>query len=162
MTDRVASLARLVGTNHSAREDALSDYYKRWENDPLVIDKWFTLQAMSPRDEAMNDVISLLNHPAFTLLNPNRVRSLISAFASGNPRHFHNKSGDGYKFLRARIVELNAINPQIAARLVGPLGQWRRYDDVRQGLMKSQLEAILTTSDLSNDVFEMANKSLNN
>jgi len=161
MTDRIAALARLVSTEHPARDEALADYYKRWENDPLVIDKWFTLQAMSSRDAAMEDVKTLLDHPAFTLLNPNRVRSLISAFASGNPRHFHNKSGEGYKFLRDRIVELNTTNPQIAARLVGPLGQWRRYDEERQRLMRSQLESILTTENLSNDVFEMANKSLN-
>ncbi|OUR75684.1 aminopeptidase N [Alphaproteobacteria bacterium 46_93_T64] len=162
MTDRVAALARLVSTDHISREGALSDYYNRFENVPLVIDKWFMLQAMSSRDSAMEDVESLMDHSAFTMLNPNRVRSLVAAFASGNPRHFHNKSGLGYKFLSARIIELNSINPQIAARLVGPLGQWRRYDEERQMLMKAELEAILQTPNLSNDVFEMANRSLNN
>lgn len=162
MTDRVAALARLVATRHPAREEALDDYYSRWENNPLVIDKWFSLQAMSSRDEAMDDVQKLLRHPAFTWLNPNRVRSLIAAFAAGNPRHFHSKSGNGYRFLGDAIIELNGTNPQIAARLVGPLGQWRRYDNDRQSLIKSELTRILKTPDISNDVFEMVSKSLKN
>ena len=161
MTDRVSALARLVQTNHDARDEALEDFYSRWEKDALVIDKWFMLQATSSRDDAISDVLSLQEHPAFTFLNPNRVRSLIAAFASANPRHFHNIEGKGYKILTDAIVKLNGINPQISARLVSPLGQWRRYDDKRQDLMKEALETILKTANISNDVYEMANRSLN-
>lgn len=160
MTDRVSALARLVVTEYPAREECLQDYYDRWESDALVIDKWFTLQATSYRDTALKDVTQLLEHPAFTFKNPNRIRSLIAAFASANPRHFHTKSGEGYKFLSNAIIKLNATNPQIAARLVSPLGQWRRYDDDRQVQMKSALKVILNTTDISNDVFEMVSKSL--
>lgn len=161
MTDRVSALARLAQTNHNARDEALEDFYNRWEDNALVIDKWFMLQATSSRDDAIADVLALQEHPAFTFLNPNRVRSLIAAFASANPRHFHNIEGKGYKILTDAIVKLNGINPQIAARLVSPLGQWRRYDDKRQDLMKEALEAILNTANISNDVYEMANRSLN-
>ncbi len=161
MTDRVSALARLAQTDDEARDEALQDFYNRWEKDALVIDKWFTLQATSSRDNAISDVLALQEHAAFTFLNPNRVRSLIAAFASANPRHFHNLDGKGYKILTDAIIKLNGINPQIAARLVSPLGQWRRYDDKRQNLMKEALEAILKTANISNDVYEMANRSLN-
>ncbi len=162
MTDRVAALGKLVETASQEREDALADYYKRWEQDALVIDKWFMLQAMSSREQAMEDINKLLDHKAFSILNPNRARSLIGAFASGNPIHFHAVSGQGYTFLADRILELNKTNPQIAARFVSPLGQWRRYDDKRQALMKAELSKILNESNLSNHVYEMVNKSLNN
>ncbi|WP_206378267.1 aminopeptidase N [Sneathiella limimaris] len=162
MTDQISSLSRLVVTNHPNREKVLQDYYARWENDALVIDKWFTLQATSYRDKAMEDVQELLSHPAFNYLNPNRVRSLIAAFAAGNPRHFHKTSGDGYRFLSDAVIKLNTINPQIAARLIGPLGQWKRFSEKRQNLMKAELERILKAPNISNDVFEIANKSLRN
>jgi aminopeptidase N len=162
MTDRVSALARLVASNDPARALALQDFYDRWQKDQLVLDKWFTLQATSSREQAMDDVLALMDHPDFTLLNPNRVRSLVAAFAGANPIHFHNKSGRGYQFLSARIQELNKTNPQIAARLVGPLGQWRRYDTDRQTLMKQELQNILDLNGISNDVYEMVNKSLNN
>jgi len=162
MTDRVAALSQLVVTTSEEREEALTDYYQRWEKDALVIDKWFMLQAMSSRAQAMEDVNALMEHEAFNILNPNRARSLIAAFASGNPLHFHAKTGTGYQFLADRILELNKTNPQIAARFVSPLGQWRRYDEDRQTLMKSQLQRILDAENLSNDVYEMVNKSLSN
>ena len=103
-----------------------------------------------------------MKHSAFTLLNPNRLRSLIGAFASGNPVYFHDKSGEGYQILSGVIAALNKPNPQIAARLVAPLGQWRRYDVERQGLMTAELEKILNLPNLSDHVYEMANKSLHN
>ncbi len=162
MTDRVAALGKLVETSSQEREEALADYYGRWEQDALVIDKWFMLQAMSSRKQAMKDVEKLLDHKAFSILNPNRTRSLIGAFASGNPIHFHATSGQGYTFLADRILELNKTNPQIAARFVSPLGQWRRYDGKRQTLMKAELSRILDEPNLSNHVYEMVNKSLNN
>ncbi len=162
MTDRMASLARLVNGESDHREEALKDFYDTWKDDQLVLDKWFMLQATSTRSSTMEDVEQLLKHPDFTMLNPNRVRSLIAAFAGANPIHFHNENGSGYRFLADRIIELNNTNPQIAARLVSPLGQWRRYNETRQGLMKAELKRILETENISNDVYEMANKSLSN
>lgn len=162
MTDVMASLVNLGESDGPLRDEIFADFYQKWESDPLVVDKWFTVQAMSSRPTALADVTKLLSHPAFTMLNPNRVRSLIAAFVSGNPVHFHEKTGKGYQFLFNAIEQLNGTNPQIAARMVAPLGQWRRYDTHRQKLMTDKLEEILDISDLSNDVYEMANKSLHN
>ncbi|MCR9212450.1 MAG: aminopeptidase N [Proteobacteria bacterium] len=162
MTDTVASLSILGDMANADRKAVFTDFFTKWEKDALVIDKWFTLQAMASHPDVLDEVVALKSHPAFTLYNPNRVRSLIGAFAAGNAVHFHEKSGRGYEFLSNSIQELNTINPQIAARLVVPLGQWRRYDTGRQDLMKAKLEKILDFPDLSNDVYEMANKSLHN
>ncbi|MEH6547241.1 MAG: aminopeptidase N C-terminal domain-containing protein, partial [Sneathiella sp.] len=162
MTDAMASLINLGESDGPLRDEIFADFYQKWESDPLVVDKWFTVQAMSSRPTALEDVTKLLSHPAFTMRNPNRVRSLIAAFVSGNPVHFHEKTGKGYQFLFNAIKQLNSTNPQIAARLVAPLGQWRRYDADRQKLMTGKLEEILDITDLSNDVYEMANKSLHN
>jgi aminopeptidase N len=162
MTDEMAALVNLGETSSKLRDDVFANFYKKWESDALVIDKWFMVQATSSRASALTDVTNLLSHPAFTMLNPNRVRSLIAAFVSGNPVHFHEKTGKGYQFLFNAIKKLNGTNPQIAARLVAPLGQWRRYDAHRQSLMTKKLEEILKIPDLSTDVYEMANKSLHN
>ena len=99
-------------------------------------------------------------HPAFTMRNPNRVRSLVGAFAQGNPACFHDLSGSGYAFLADRVIELDTLNPQVAARLVSPLSRWRRYDSERQSLMKEQLERIQRQEKLSSDVGEILQKSL--
>ncbi|MBO0334701.1 aminopeptidase N [Sneathiella sp. CAU 1612] len=162
MTDSVAALAGLKDINHPVREAMFADYYEKWQKDALIVDKWFTLQAMATRESTIDDIKALMEHPAFTLRNPNRLRSLIGAFASGNPVYFHDKSGDGYRILSGVIAALNKTNPQIAARLVAPLGQWRRYDKDRQDLMVTELEKILKLPDLSDHVYEMANKSLHN
>lgn len=162
MTDAVASLSRLGETSGPLRDEVFADFYDRWQKDPLVIDKWFSIQAMASRKTALDDVAALMSHPAFTLRNPNRVRSLIGAFASGNPVAFHDMSGGGYKILSNVIRDLNKTNPQIAARLVTPLGQWRRYDEQRQKLMTTELEEILKIPNLSDHVYEIANKSLHN
>lgn len=162
MTDAMASLINLGESEGPLRGEIFADFYEKWKSDPLVVDKWFSVQAISSRPTALEDVTKLLSHPAFTMLNPNRVRSLIAAFVSGNPVHFHEKTGKGYQFLFKAIAQLNSTNPQIAARLVAPLGQWRRYDANRQKLMTDKLKEILNISDLSNDVYEMANKSLHN
>ncbi len=162
MTDSVAALSGLKDITHPVREALFADYYDKWQKDALVIDKWFMLQAMAVRASTIADVKALMDHPAFTLRNPNRMRSLIGAFASGNPVYFHERSGEGYRILSGVIAALNKTNPQIAARLVAPLGQWRRYDAERQGLMTAELEKILKLPDLSDHVYEMANKSLHN
>jgi aminopeptidase N len=162
MTDSVASLAGLKDTTNSVRDELFADYYEKWQKDALIVDKWFSLQAMAVRESTISDIKALMDHPAFTLRNPNRLRSLIGAFASGNPVNFHDKSGEGYRILSGVIASLNKTNPQIAARLVAPLGQWRRYDKDRQDLMVAELEKILKLPDLSDHVYEMANKSLHN
>ncbi|WP_415776508.1 aminopeptidase N [Sneathiella sp. HT1-7] len=162
MTDSVAALAGLKDITNPVRDAMFADYYQKWQKDALIVDKWFTLQAMAVRDSTIDDIKALMEHPAFTLRNPNRLRSLIGAFASGNPVYFHERSGEGYRILSGVITALNKTNPQIAARLVAPLGQWRRYDKDRQSLMMAELEKILKLPDLSDHVYEMANKSLHN
>ncbi len=162
MTDSVAALSGLKDITHPVRDEMFADYYEKWQKDALIVDKWFTLQAMSMRESTIADIKKLMEHPAFTLRNPNRLRSLIGAFTSGNPVYFHDKSGEGYRILSGVISALNKTNPQIAARFVAPLGQWRRYDEDRQALMSAELEKILKLPDLSDHVYEMANKSLHN
>jgi aminopeptidase N len=160
MTDRVAALALLTDREGPERSEALEDYHQRYAHDPLVIDKWFALQARSTREDTLSDVIRLLDHPGFALNNPNKVRALIGAFAAGNPLRFHASDGAGYRFLADQVLALNTINPQIAARLLSPLGQWRRQDETRGNLMKAELERILAAPSLSRDVYEIASKSL--
>jgi aminopeptidase N len=160
MTDVLAALGVLVDTACPERAEALDAFYRRWEADPLVIDKWFALQARSPLPGTLEAVRSLAQHPAFNRSNPNRVRALIGAFAQGNQLHFHGRSGEGYAFLADEVIALDKTNPTTAARLVQPLGQWRRYDAARQGLMRAQLDRILATSGLSPNTYEMVSKSL--
>ncbi|HEX8448400.1 MAG TPA: aminopeptidase N, partial [Allosphingosinicella sp.] len=159
MTDRQGALGALAGSDSPERVEALAAFYERYRRDPLVLDKWFTVQALSTRDDTLEAVEALAGHPDFTLSNPNRMRSLVGAFAS-NQRAFHDGSGRGYRFLADMILAVDRLNPQTAARLVPPLGRWRRFDAARQDLMKAQLERIVATPGLSKDVFEQASKSL--
>lgn len=161
MTDRVTALACLADSSQPQRAEVFADFYTRFEKYPLVVDKWFSLQAIANREQIFDDLAMLRNHPDFNIKNPNRVRSLYSAFAINNPVKFHDASGKGYAFLRDVIIELNTINPQIAARMVTPLREWKRYRPELQAQMKAALEAILATPNLSGDVFEIVSKSLN-
>ncbi|MEI6744973.1 MAG: aminopeptidase N [Methylococcaceae bacterium] len=160
MTDQMAALVAIVHNNHPAKETCLEKFYAQWQHEPLVIDKWFALQASSPETDTFETVQNLRSHAAFDMKNPNRVRSLIGAFSQTNPVHFHAANGQGYAFLGDVILELNAINPQVASRMVTPLTAWRKVDKARQSLMKAQLKRIIDTKDISNDVFELASKSL--
>ncbi|GDX84624.1 aminopeptidase N [Methylococcaceae bacterium] len=160
MTDQMAALVAIVHNNHPTKEACLAQFYAQWENEPLVIDKWFALQASSPAVDAFETLQSLSSHAAFDMKNPNRVRSLIGAFSQTNPLHFHAANGQGYAFLADAILELNVINPQVASRMVTPLTVWRKVEPSRQTLMKAQLQRIIDTKDISNDVFELASKSL--
>jgi len=117
------------------------------------------VQALARREDTLDAVLALAKHPDFTLNNPNRMRALVSAFAS-NQRAFHDASGRGYRFLADMILAVDAINPQTAARLVPPLGRWRRFEPARADLMKAELERIVATPGLSKDVYEQASKSL--
>jgi len=159
MTDRQGALGVLVNGYSTEREAALAAFYERYRGNALVIDKWFTTQALSTRDDVLDQVEALAKHPDFTLANPNRLRSLVAAFAV-NQRAFNDASGRGYRFLADMILAEDRLNPQTAARLVAPLGRWRRFDEGRAGLMKAELERILATPGLSKDVFEQASKSL--
>lgn len=160
MNDRLAALMLLADSDVPQREAALADFYQRWQTDPLVLDKWFSVQALSRRADTLMQVRELLRHPAFSLRNPNRVRALVGAFCSGNPFRFHAADGSGYAFLADQVLELNATNPQVAARLLRIMARWRRYDGNRRALMRSQLQRILASDEVSKDVYEVAHKSL--
>ena len=159
MTDRQGALGVLVNGDAPEREQALGAFYERYRHDGLVLDKWFTAQALSTRDDTAERVAALAGHADFTLANPNRVRALVSAFAQ-NQRALHEASGRGYLFLADMILAVDRINPQVAARLVPPLGRWRRFDEARAARMRAELERIVTTPGLSKDVLEQAGKSL--
>jgi len=160
MTDQMAALSVLNNLDHPGRETALADFEERFANDGVVLDKWFSLQAMSSRDDTLARVKDLMSHPAFTMRNPNKVRALIGAFAMGNPRHFHAKDGSGYAFYADRLIELDDINPQVAARLCAPLGKWAKYDADRADKMKAALKRILAKPEISRDLYEIASKSV--
>jgi len=159
MTDRQGALGVLANSDADERMMALSAFYERYHRDGLVIDKWFMVQAMSARDDTVEAVEALASHPDFSLTNPNRLRALVGAFAA-NQRAFHHPSGRGYRFVADMILAVERINPQAAARLVPPLGRWRRFDQQRAALMKAELQRIASTEGLSKDVFEQASKSL--
>jgi aminopeptidase N len=160
MTDAMAGLAVLANCAAPERAAALADFYRRWQHDPLVVDKWLTLQATSTLPGTLPEVERLLAHPAFQLKNPNKVRALIGAFAHANPVRFHAADGGGYRFIAERVRELDPRNPQVAARLAGAFGRWRRFDGRRQELMRTELERILATPKLSADVAEVVGKTL--
>lgn len=160
MTDSMAALSVLSFCEGEAFDQALDAFLGRWKHEELIIDKWFSVQAMSSRRDTSVRVGELSRHSLFTLSNPNRARSLVGAFAVGNPLRFHNINGEGYTFVADMIIALDALNPQVAARLSGPLGQWQRVDEVRQGLMKEALARISSQPGLSKDVLEIVTKAL--
>lgn len=159
MTDRQGALMVLCGLDHPAREDKLAAFYDRYRDNALVVDKWFTLQALSLHPQVIQHVRALAEHPDFTMKNPNRVRSLHMAFA-GNPKGFHKSDGEGYRMVADVILALDPINPQTAARFVPALGRWRRIEAGRAALMKAELERILAAGNLSRDTFEQVSRSL--
>ena len=160
MTDRMAALSLLSDIEGHEREEALENFENQYSSDSLVMDKWFSVQATSNVKGALESVKSLLKHDAFSYKNPNKVRALIGAFSGANPARFHADDGEGYKFLADSIIHLNGINPQVASRILAPLGSWRRMDANHQRMMKAELQRILDTEHLSKDVFEVASKSL--
>ncbi|MES2729583.1 MAG: aminopeptidase N [Pseudomonadota bacterium] len=160
MTDRMVALSVLADTDSPARTGALQDFYTRYSDHALVIDKWFSVQAAANRPTILADIRALAGHEAMTLKNPNRFRALYSAFAMNNMNGFHHASGDGYRLLGELIKALNATNPQVGARMLNPLREWRRYAPDRQALMESVLQDILAQPNLAKDIFEIASKSL--
>ena len=160
MTDVLAALSVLVDTECPERAEALARFYERWQDDPLVIDKWFAMQARSVLPGTVAAVRELTRHPAFNRSNPNRLRAVVGTFSQANQLHFHSADGAGYAFLAEEVLAIDRANPTTSARLVQPLGQWRRFDAGRQGLMKAQLERILKTPGISPNTYEMVSKSL--
>ena len=160
MTESISGLSVLAELGGREGAAALAAFHERWKGEALVLDKWFGIQARTPTEGTLERVKSLVDHPSYDRRNPNRVYSLIGAFASGNPVQFHQAGGAGYRFLADQVLATDRLNPQIAARLLGPLGSWRRYDKDRRDLMRQELERIVAEPGLSRDVFEIASKSL--
>ncbi|WP_367143185.1 aminopeptidase N [Pantoea stewartii] len=161
MTDSLAALSAAVAAQLPCRDALLADYDDRWHRDGLVMDKWFMLQATSPAQNALLNVRRLLSHRSFSMGNPNRIRSLIGAFASGNPSAFHAEDGSGYRFLVEMLTDLNTRNPQVASRMIEPLIRLKRYDTRRQALMRQALEQLQGLEKLSGDLYEKITKALN-
>ncbi len=159
MTDRQGALMVLAGLQTPERTHKLLDFYNRYRGNPLVIDKWFAIQAQSLHPHVLEHVKALAGHPDFTLRNPNRVRSLYMAF-TGAPLGFHAASGEGYRLVADLILALDPINPQTAARFVPPLGRWRRTEPGRAALMRAELERIAAAPKLSRDTYEQVSRSL--
>ena len=167
MTDRFAALSALVNSFAPGREHALTDFYERFEDDALVIDKWFSLQGMQRGEvgphagkRTIDTVRALMEHPAFNLRNPNRARSLIFSFCSGNPAQFHAEDGSGYTFWADQVLALDAINPQVAARLARVMDRWQKYEIPLRDRMRVALERVAAAPTLSRDVREIIGKSL--
>jgi aminopeptidase N len=164
MTDVDAALRLLINSQAPAaealRNQALADFYQRWQHESLVVNQWFSVQAIASRPGTLKQVKALMEHEAFDIRNPNKVRALISAFCNMNAVNFHDLSGEGYAFLADQVITLNRLNPQIAARLLTPLTRWKRYHPARQQLMKAQLERVQSQPELSKDVYEVVSKSL--
>ncbi|MFS2160106.1 aminopeptidase N [Pseudomonas sp. Pseusp122] len=161
MTERLTALAVLVNSPFAEEKaKALAVFAENFKTNALVMDQWFSVQAGSPLPGGLARVKALMQHPAFTMKNPNKVRALIGAFAGQNLINFHAADGSGYRFLADLVIELNGFNPQIASRQLAPLTRWRKYDSARQALMKAELERIRNSGNLSSDVFEVVSKSL--
>ena len=160
MTDTLAALSVLSNIQCPERDQAFDDFEVKWQHDTLVMDKWFVMQATSDLPDTLSTIKLLMDHKLFDMKNPNKVRSLIGAFANGNPVNFHNADGSGYQFHADRVLELDKYNPQIASRLVRALMNWRQYEAGRSGLMQEQLERIKGVEGLSGDVFEIVTKAL--
>jgi aminopeptidase N len=149
----------LVHGGGAEAEAILQVFYAKWQDEALVLDKWFGLQATTPLPGTLARVKALLGHPAFNIKNPNKVRALIGSFAA-NSVCFHDQTGAGYEFLAAQVLAIDAFNPHIAARLAGRFAQWRRHLPWRQELMQRQLERILAQGGLSKGVFEVVSRTL--
>ncbi|KTC41217.1 aminopeptidase [Pseudomonas sp. ABAC61] len=161
MTERLTALAVLVNSPFEAEKaHALAVFAENFKDNALVMDQWFSVQAGSPLPGGLERVKALMQHPAFNIKNPNKVRALIGAFAGQNLINFHAADGSGYRFLADLVIQLNGFNPQIASRQLAPLTRWRKYDSARQALMKTELERIRASGELSSDVFEVVSKSL--
>jgi aminopeptidase N len=160
MTDTLAALRCLVQSGAAQARAELEHFGKKWEQDSLVMDKWFALHATQPGAGTADRLKALLDHPAFSISNPNKVRALVGAFAMSNPTGFHDASGAGYRFVADRVIELQGINPQIAARIASAFNHWKRHDPLRSHLMQTELQRIAATPELASDVAEILHNAL--
>ncbi|HVY06420.1 MAG TPA: aminopeptidase N [Burkholderiales bacterium] len=160
MTDSMAALSALANAEGSERESALLKFYEKWKDEPLVLDKWFAVQATSRLPDTLSAVRRLMLHPAFTLKNPNRVRSVVSSFCHGNQVRFHAADGSGYAFGAEQVIALDPLNPQVAARLARCFDRWKKFDAARQAHAKAALESIRDADALSKDTMEIVTRSL--
>ncbi|GLK56287.1 aminopeptidase N [Methylopila capsulata] len=160
MTDRIMALQVLSLSASDARDAALADFHDRYKSDPLLIDKWFLIQASAPLPDTLDRVRALMTTPAFDIRNPNRVRSLVGAFGSGNPTQFNRADGLGYAFVAEVARELNGTNPQVAARLLGAFKTWRALEPVRRGKAEAALRAVAAAPGLSPDVGDIVRRAL--
>lgn len=160
MTDAMGALISLNTLDIPERSQLLDEFYQRWHKESLVVDKWFSVHASAPLPKTLATVKQLMNHPAFDMKNPNKVRSLIGAFSNFNYICFHDKSGSGYEFLSDQVLIIDKFNPQLSARLVEPLIRWKKFDEDTQTLMRTQLQRIASIEKLSKDVYEIVTKAL--
>ena len=164
MTDRSAALVALLNSPAPEREKCLAWFAEQYADEPLAMDKWFSMQAMTHRQTAeppvLEKVRQLLQHPAYSNRNPNRIRSLVSSFCAGNLAEFHAADGSGYQFWLEQMRELDPINPQVASRLARVMDRWRKFDPTRQTMMREALKTLAATPNLSRDVSEIISKSL--
>jgi aminopeptidase N len=160
MTDSLGALKAAATAKLACLPMLLSDFESTWESTPLVMDKWLTLQALVNSDEVIDQIKTLTKHSSFSFSNPNRVRSLIGAFAAANTYQFHRADGEGYRYLTKILVKLNKSNPQVASRMITPLIQFAKFDQHRQQLMKQYLAELKALPDLSKDLYEKVTKSL--
>ena len=160
MTDSIGALTALIHTESPLRDEALAEFYARWKNDPVVLNNWFNLQAVSRRADTLDRVRSLMDHEAFDLRNPNKVRALLVGFSQSNPGGFHGGNGEGYAFLADQALQVDALNAQMGASLVRGLIHWKRFDETRARQMRGQLERIVAAQGLSRNAYEIASRSL--
>jgi len=160
MTDRIAALETLAAHDRPERADAIEDFYSRYAEDPLVIDKWFALQAAIPEPATLDRVRALTKHPAFSAGNPNRIRALIGAFAQGNHTQFNRRDGAGYDFVADFVLELDPKNPQVAARLMGAFRSWRALEAERRQRAEATLRRVAASASLSRDVNDIVGRTL--
>ena len=160
MTDRMAALATLSLHDRPERAAALEDFYRRFESDPLVVDKWFSLQAMIPEPGTLTRVKTLTGHPAFSFTNPNRLRALIGAFAQANPSQFNRADGAGFALVADTVLALDQKNPQVAARLLSAFKSWRALEAGRRAHAEAALKRVAAREGLSRDVNDIVSRSL--
>ena len=161
MTDQISALSALSGrADCKERDEAIDMFYEQWKHDPLIMNKWLGLQAGASLPNNVENVKRLVDHPAFDIKNPNKVYSLVGGFVGGTPINFHAADGSGYEFLGDIVLKIDKLNGGVAARMVGGFTRWRKYDEKRQEMMKAQLERIVKTEGLSENVFEIVSKSL--
>jgi aminopeptidase N len=158
MTETVGALAILSEVGGEDYAEAMERFYTRWKDEPLVMNKWFSLQATSVAADTLSRVRALAAHPLFSLKNPNRVRALFGAFAHGNQLRFNDGSGEGYHLVADAVIEIDGFNPQVASRLVSAFESWRIFEPVRRAAAEMALNRILAKRELSLDVFELASK----